>query len=241
MTTWVIGDIHGMHESLLWLLGELPRDSNDVTVFLGDYLDRGPDVAGVVETVLREYDAAPDRTALLWGNHEDMAASHFHHPSAPRTYEYDPYDWFRNGGLETLASYGLLPPECFTADCPEELERLFSLLIPYYHSPNNGIVCVHAGLSPLEAPQNATYETLLWSRENNNRTQPPGRWVIHGHTPVVDVEVGEGVICIDTGCFRGGPLTALGFSSDIKAPLMIFQAFEDGIVRQSKISKARSA
>jgi hypothetical protein len=65
MTTWVIGDIHGMHESLLWLLGELPRDSNDVTVFLGDYLDRDPDVAGVVETVLCEYD--PQLSRSVWG------------------------------------------------------------------------------------------------------------------------------------------------------------------------------
>jgi serine/threonine protein phosphatase 1 len=230
MTTWVIGDIHGMHESLLWLLGELPRASDDITVFLGDYLDRGPDVAGVVETILREYDSAPDRTILLWGNHEDMAAAHFHHPAAPHTYEYDPYDWFRNGGLETLASYGLLPPECFTSECPDDLDRLFSLLKPYYQS--NNIICVHAGLTPQEDPQEATWETLLWSRDNNGLSQPKPRWVIHGHTPVVDVEVGEGVVCIDTGCFRGGPLTAIGFSSDPKIPFTFFQAFEDGIVQQ---------
>jgi serine/threonine protein phosphatase 1 len=235
MTTWAIGDIHGMHEPLLWLLAELPRTEGDVTVFLGDYIDRGPNVAGVVETVLREYDHAPEHTILLWGNHEDMAAAHYHHPSAPNTYTYDPDDWFRNGGLETCASYGFLPPKCFRSECPDDLDRLFTLLLPYYKSPDNGLICVHAGLCPRETPEDASYETLLWSRENNGRRQPAGRWVIHGHTPVVDVEVGVNCICIDTGCFRGGPLTAVGFSSDPKAPLLTVQAFEDGIVQQGKL------
>jgi hypothetical protein len=65
MNTWIIGDIHGMHESLLWLLGELPRDPNYIMVFLGEYLDRGPDVAGVVEAVLHKYD--PHLSRSVWG------------------------------------------------------------------------------------------------------------------------------------------------------------------------------
>jgi hypothetical protein len=59
--------------------------------------------------------------------------------------------------------------------------------------------------------------------------------VIHGHTPVVDIEVGEGVICIDTACVRGGPLTAIGFPSDPKVPFLTVQAFEDGIVQQGRL------
>jgi len=76
-SVWAIGDIHGEAGMLNTLLNALPRAEGDYTVFIGDYIDRGEDSAGAVARVLAEYDRAPDHTILLWGNHEDMAASHF--------------------------------------------------------------------------------------------------------------------------------------------------------------------
>jgi hypothetical protein len=114
-SVWAIGDVHGQRQMLETLLELLPRAAHDITVFLGDYIDRGPDSAGVVRRALAEYDQAPERTVLLWGNHEDMAASHFGF-AAPSGYQYDPYDWFRNGGIAALESFGHRRPELFR--CP---------------------------------------------------------------------------------------------------------------------------
>ena len=245
MTTWAIGDIHGMYEPLTRLLEALPRRPGDTTVFLGDYIDRGPDSRGVLKILLNEHQTAPDHTILLWGNHEDMAASHFNHPNALHTYKYDPYDWFRNGGFETFASWGIKERDCFLASCPEELDQLFRILRPYHKVSSKSVgidelsscidelIFVHAGISPYESPEESLTETLIWSREYNAIAcqQPLGRLVVHGHTPFETVNIGVGRIDIDTHCYVGGPLTALEISQDgLQTTLRVWQAFSEGNV-----------
>jgi serine/threonine protein phosphatase 1 len=213
-SVWAIGDVHGESAKLEALLAALPRQEGDWTVFLGDYIDRGPDSAAVVRRVLAEYDAAPDRTVLLWGNHEDMAAAHFGF-DAPSHFEYDPYDWFRNGGIAALESYGMSTPGLLTAPAPPDLARLFPLLRPYWRVPDPTpdlapYVFVHAGVLPGEQPEESPGEVLLWVRDEFLYAyDPSGRVVVHGHTPVNQVRVQPDKIGIDTGAFFGGPLTAL--------------------------------
>ncbi|MBC8134972.1 MAG: serine/threonine protein phosphatase [Fibrella sp.] len=214
-SVWAIGDIHGEGMKLGTLLDFLPRGENDYTVFLGDYIDRGASSAQVVRRVLAEYDEAPDRTVPLWGNHEDMAAAYFHLPH-PTEIEYDPYDWFRNGGLTAMESWGLKPPQVFSAPCPEQLSRLFSLSRTFFKGSETEIpgtdpyLFIHAGILPGEEPETATGETLLWIRDEFlNSYNPSGRIVVHGHTPFEAVRVHPDKIGIDTGAVRGGPLTAL--------------------------------
>ncbi len=196
------------------LLEALPRTADDTTVFLGDYIDRGPDSAGVVRRVLKEHDAAPERTILLWGNHEDMAAAHFGFP-APSNYEYDPYDWFRNGGLEALESFGHHKPELFVTPCPPELERLFPLLRLHWQAPCEDpdlarYLFVHAGVLPGVPLEQQTAETFLWVRGDFLQSyDPSGRVVVHGHTPMETVRAQPDKIGIDTGAVYGGALTAL--------------------------------
>ncbi|MBC7808040.1 MAG: serine/threonine protein phosphatase [Akkermansiaceae bacterium] len=216
-SVWAIGDIHGEGFKLSTLLDFLPRGENDYTVFLGDYIDRGASSAEVVRRVLVEQDTAPVRTVLLWGNHEDMAASYFNIPSPTETeIEYDPYDWFRNGGLIAMESWGLKPPEMFDAPCPADLTCLFAVLRPFFRGNETGIpgmepyLFVHAGILPTEEPEAATGERLLWVREEFLQSyNPSGRIVVHGHTPFEKVRVHPDKIGIDTGAVRGGPLTAL--------------------------------
>lgn len=208
MSIFAIGDIHGEREKLEKLLAVLPRTDADTTVFLGDALDRGPDCAGVVRRLMAEYDAAPDRTILLWGNHEDMAASHFNHPAAPQSCEYDIYDWFKNGAFETLASYGLYKPECFLADCPSELDHYFSLLRLFWRD-TDGTVYVHVGVAPWSMPEETDVQTLLWTRSYLTIPQPEGRLLVHGHTPYPVPDIGKNRIGVDTGACRGGTLTAV--------------------------------
>ncbi len=212
---WAIGDIHGENAKLSALLDALPRGPRDVTVFLGDYIDRGPDSRGVVQRVLAEHDAAPDRTVLLWGNHEDMAAGYFHFP-APSNIEYDSYDWFRNGGLQAMESWGITKPTVFAASCPDELARLFSLLRTFYRPDPATFpdlaryIFVHAGILPGVEPENASGDMLLWVRsEFLFADDTSGRVVVHGHTPLARVRALPDKIGLDTGAVFGGALTAL--------------------------------
>lgn len=214
-SVWAIGDIHGKAGMLTALLDALPRGENDTTVFLGDYIDRGEDSAGVVRRVLAEHDAAPDRTILLWGNHEDMAASHFS-VYAPSDFSYDPYDWFNNGGIAAMESWGYRKPQLFVASCPPELARLFPLLQTYWRAPEaqyptlTHCLWVHAGIRKDQRPEDATGNVLLWIREEFLDTlDTSGRLVIHGHTPMRKTAALPDKIGIDTGAVFGGPLTAL--------------------------------
>ncbi len=228
---WAIGDIHGQLTMLDALLAALPREADDTIVFLGDYIDRGPDSAGVVSRALQEVEAAPDRTVLLWGNHEDMAATHFHF-AAPSGFTYDAYDWFRNGGSEAMASWGYTGAQAFVAPCPVELARLFPLLRTFYRWPQDpDVICVHAGVLPNEEPEDSTGETLLWVRDPFlNAPYTPNRLVVHGHTPAKIVHPLPHRLGIDTGAVFGGVLTALELPAR-----RIYQADAQGNVTQSDL------
>jgi serine/threonine protein phosphatase 1 len=231
-SVWAIGDVHGQREMLETLFTLLPRAPHDTTVFLGDYIDRGPDSAGVVRRALAEYDQAPERTILLWGNHEDMAAAYFGFV-APSGYQYDPFDWFRNGGIAALESFGHRRPELFRAPCPPEFERLFGLLRPFWRAPAQSgspalspYIWVHAGVPPGLRPEDAPPHHLVWIRDEFlNVDDPSGRIVIHGHTPLRDVRLRADKIGIDTGAVYGGALTALELPAR-----RVFQAGSDGRV-----------
>jgi serine/threonine protein phosphatase 1 len=215
-SVWTIGDIHGEYEKLAVLLDALPRKEDDYTVFLGDFIDRGPDSKSVVRRVLDEYEAAPDRTILLWGNHEDMAAANYGWEGTPSPFEYDPYDWFRNGGLQAMESYGLKTPEVFTEKCPADLWQLFGLLKTFWRAPQDifpelaHCIWVHAGILPGQQPEDAGGDVLLWVREDFlNFLDMSGRLVLHGHTPFKTVRVLPDKIGLDTGAVFGGLLSGL--------------------------------
>jgi serine/threonine protein phosphatase 1 len=231
-SVWAVGDIHGQSRHLEALLAALPRQPEDTTVFLGDYLDRGPDSARVVARVLAESDVRPDQTILLWGNHEDLAAAHFGLPT-PSSFEYDPLDWFNNGGIEAMASYGVPRDEAATAPCPPDLRRLFERLRTFWRPSASQfpdlahVIFVHAGLLPGQQPEEAHGDVLLWVRDEFLKvTDPSGRLVVHGHTPVKALAPQTDKIGIDTGAVYGGPLTALELPER-----QVFQADGDGRVR----------
>ncbi|GAB4457852.1 MAG: metallophosphoesterase family protein [Armatimonadaceae bacterium] len=230
-SVWAIGDIHGECAKLEALLANLPREEDDITVYLGDYIDRGPDSAGVVRRVLADYDAAPGRTVLLWGNHEDMAAGRYG-LSRPSSFEYDIFDWYRNGGIQAMKSWGHGDYDLFQADIPEELKRLVRMLKPYWTAPEDrfpklkNCVWVHAGVLPDTPTEELSGDILLWVRDEFlHHPDELGRLVIHGHTPVRKVRVTSDKIGIDTGAVFGGMLTALQMPER-----RIYQADEDGKV-----------
>lgn len=234
--TFAIGDIHGEIEHLLRLLHKLPAlDAEDTLVFLGDYLDRGPDSAKVVTGLRGLSEKLRAKVVCLRGNHEDAwlrvidrGWDEFVFPS-------------RNGCLATLRSFtGGAPAR--EAELPEqhEAEALFGgsffpddvvawmRALPYFYEDAHAIY-VHAGLPhgpegflhPRDVPEPIV---LLWLRTRSFFTDYRGKPVVVGHTVTEDLPqelsqytpedptdlfAGECVFGLDTGAGSGGFLTAL--------------------------------
>ncbi|HEY3417427.1 MAG TPA: metallophosphoesterase [Armatimonadota bacterium] len=187
-----IGDIHGMADLLDALLAQLPRDGE--LVFLGDYIDRGPDSKQVLERLLRLREERPCR--FLRGNHEDMALSV--HEGERRMEK----SWMANGGVATLESFGGMMPEEYLAFLRDTLT--FSRSAEW--------IFVHGGLLPGLEPEEMKPHDCFWVREPFlSSTYRWSQRVIHGHTPTSTgtPDICDNRINIDTGAVYGGKLTAL--------------------------------
>jgi serine/threonine protein phosphatase 1 len=225
-TVWAIGDIHGQARLLERLLDTLPRKPGDITIFLGDYLDRGLDSREVVERVLAEYDRAPEHTVLLWGNHEAAAAGYFGQPN-PFGWQPSGPVWPSNSFLPTLRSFGLSPTFGEPDPCPPSLVRLFGLLRTFWRCPYPAlehVIFVHAGVPPGRQPEDTSPRDLLGIRaEFTQVIDPSGRLVVFGHTWSKTVFQRPDKIGIDTGAGHGGPLSALELPA-----LRLYKAYPDG-------------
>ena len=207
----VIGDLHGRADLLHALLDKI---TSEQLVFVGDYIDRGDDSAGVLETLYELQSSTGGRIVCLRGNHEDMALKFL---DAPRTAG---ARWLRNGGLQTLASYGIgqiteLADEGELAAIRDALERAMGeKLIGWLRSlplqwKSGNVAVVHAAADPdlpMDAQEN---RTLLWGhRSFRQRRRNDGIWVAHGHTIVDEASAEDGRIAVDTGAYATGRLTA---------------------------------
>jgi len=198
--TVVIPDIHGCRDSLERLLPQV-LDQADRLVFLGDYIDRGPDSRGVVDRILALRREGRFVVTLM-GNHEAMFLDYL----AGR----DPGVFLCNGGRETLASYeldGLPQEEAALALPPDHLAFFHDLLLCW---EDEHAYYVHAGLEPGRHLTQQRPAWCLWvRREFLELRHDFGKPVVFGHTrqerPLVEKEK----IGLDTGAVYGGPLTAL--------------------------------
>ncbi len=192
-----IGDIHGCLRPLEDLLDRVPIDwQRDYLVFLGDYIDRGPDPRLVLETVMALKEAYPKRVICLLGNHEWMLLRYL------RGYDQDLY--LLNGGDVTLAQFmkdGIL-------DIPPEHISFLRSLLPFWETED--YIFVHAGLRPGIPLEKQRLEDLIFIRgEFIYSDYDWGKRVIFAHTPFPRPFIAPNKIGIDTGCVYGGELTAL--------------------------------
>lgn len=216
VVTYAIGDIHGCSDLLDALLARIAdhaagRDRH--LVFLGDYIDRGPDSAAVLKTVSRLHWSEPDRVTCLMGNHERMLLD------AIQTKEAELH-WLHNGGDATLASFGVGE----IADVPQTIIDWIENL-PTLHEDRLRWY-VHAGFPPGADPLASSDHDRLWIREPFlGEDCDFGRHVVHGHTPQRDgrPELRPYRTNLDTAAVYGGPLTA-GVFGDEGGPLAFLQA-----------------
>ena len=203
---FAIGDIHGCNNELRRLLSLIDPDPlNDKIVFLGDYIDRGPDSRGVIDTILDFKKAFPD-TICLRGNHEDMFLDSYLNENHVELYLF-------NRGASTLRSYGVSLSDFPAVKFLSEEHLTFFTNLPLYYETDDYIF-VHAGLRPKVSLEKQSPEDLLWIRnEFINSRQDFGKKVIFGHTPLSEPLFETNKIGIDTGAAYGGCLTCLELPS----------------------------
>lgn len=190
-----IGDIHGEFRLLVELIERriVFDPSSDKLVFLGDYIDRGPDSRQVVEYVSALKKAHPASLVLLAGNHESMAAD--------ALYMANPLDnrmWLSNGGRATLDSYGTID------SAAKALLPFIESLLTWYETDTH--IFVHAGVDQFMSLVEMPVEVLQWSR--TLCPHKSGRVVIIGHTVHERVMDYGGLVAVDTGAYMTGILSA---------------------------------
>ena len=213
---YAIGDIHGEREKLEALLATLPLLPDDRLVFVGDYVDRGPDSRGVVDVLLEL--AEQYACVFLLGNHESMFLD-FLGWRGPAYFGGDAF--LANGGDRTLASYGYFEgdhPKPTDFELPPAHERFYRELVLHHREAD--YLFVHAGLGHRLLRErdldyglrHAVPEELLWDRSTLDAPHDLGVTVVYGHTPTRDFDVRWNrpfSVGIDTGAVYGGCLTAL--------------------------------
>ena len=216
LRVYAVGDIHGRRDLLDTLFGLIQEDllgapSTVRTVFLGDYVDRGPDSASVVDRLSRG--DAPTPFCALRGNHEEVLLEFLEDESVLES-------WRKFGGLETLHSYGVDVSEAMRGRGYDKARRALLERMPESHRrfleatqyfvAEGDYFFVHAGVRPGVPLNRQSTRDLLWIREEflqSSESRP--KMIVHGHTPVSTPEILRNRINIDTGAFATSTLTAV--------------------------------
>lgn len=209
-----VGDIHGCSKALQGLVDAIHPQATDCLVFLGDYVDRGPDSKGVIDLLLELKSTC--RTVFLLGNHEIMFRGALRGLS--------PDLWLQIGGRPTLTSYGGLLQHV----SHEHVDFLDGLL-PFFETEHH--IFVHANyVASLPLPEQPE-ESLYWEHLSDRVPQPhfSGKHVLLGHSPQPRGEVGAygHFTCLDTACVAGYWLTAMDVYSH-----EVWQVSREGHLRE---------
>lgn len=235
---WAVGDVHGRLDLLKPLVDAIISDAQassmdrKVVVFLGDYVDRGPESRGVLQYLAGLQRDGSIEWRFLKGNHEEAMLDFLDDPSAGAR-------WCEYGGDATLASYGLRLPDMrhmveawariatdldhkLTASERDFLEGLeLSVTVGDYFF-------AHAGARPGESLERQTSRDLMWIRNSFLESDVEfEKVVVHGHTPTRDVYADHRRIGVDTKAYESGVLSALRLQGRVRA---VMSAGESGAV-----------
>ena len=209
-----IGDVHGMYEKLIKLMDKIRfNPDEDLLIFLGDYIDRGPDPGRCLQYIFALQQQYPDVVVCLMGNHEVMMSSYFMQKRGSYNNLIVDYagSWLDNGGLETLKQLDEME-----ADTKEELLQ-WVMNLPVKYQYQDFFFC-HAGVDP-DVPLAVQNEfDMLWRRQQWWEQYKGEETLVVGHTPVQKVMKLTGkerrtpkplfltnhVIMCDTGAYMSG-------------------------------------
>lgn len=217
---WAVGDIHGRFDLLLPLVEAMVADlhtsraDRKMVIFLGDYIDRGPDSRGVLRLLAGLSRSQGVEWRFLKGNHEQAMLEFLEDPSKGAR-------WCEYGGDRALQSWGLRVPEL--AHRTEAWERVAADLRHKLTKPKLAFLedlelsvtvgdyfFAHAGARPGVALDRQMSEDLMWIRQPF--LESPSEFeqvIVHGHTPTKAVHADHRRIGIDTKAYDSGVLSAL--------------------------------
>lgn len=182
-----IGDVHGCLDQLQQLLEHVKKHQPEQYIFIGDYVDRGPQIKEVVQFIIDFQ--KQNNVITLMGNHEDMLLQGMHDHQTDVSYQ------------------GRILPE----------HLIWFRELPIYHIDDQGRVYVHAGINRGLPMKHQSRSYMLWARDEfyfDNRSD--GRFVVHGHTPLMlpFPDLKENRVNLDTGCVFGYVMSAAIFEDD---------------------------
>ena len=201
MALYAIGDIHGCLTALESIFNQGQIKKDDTVVFLGDYIDRGPNSKGVFDWLLensRQYDFK-----FILGNHDITML----------TAKTDPdrlAEWLQFGAVETLKSYNIEENDTLWADKIDEAHWVFlKSCLPYLEIGK--FIFVHAGLEAGKELSQQDEHHLLWQKYETPEMYTAEKTVICGHTARKNGQIADfgHTICIDTYAYGGMWLTCL--------------------------------
>lgn len=223
---YAVGDIHGRADLLDTLARRIEAEldtapAETLTIFLGDYVDRGLQSSTVVEWLSRR--DFPTPFIALRGNHEEIFLRFLEDESVLE-------GWRKFGGVETLHSYGVDVSSVMRGRNYEEARRALTARLPDHHlqfmlettltaSFGDYFFC-HAGVKPGVPLAQQKAEDLLWIREEFLSFEGGwGKVIVHGHTPVSEPDIQPNRINVDTGAFATSVLTAVVLEGDSRRML----------------------
>jgi serine/threonine protein phosphatase 1 len=222
---YAIGDVHGRADLLDLMLKRLEAEANEkgyfnpVAVFLGDYVDRGPQSRETIDLLLDGGRLKGFERRFLKGNHEEAMLGFMADPLANRA-------WLTHGGLETLVSYGVAPPavgaapEAMITASAELKAQLPETHLAFLSGLERWIklgdyVFAHAGILPSKSLEAQTDANLFWIRDRFlNHRRNLKFCVVHGHTPMPAPFIDHRRISVDTGAYATGILSAVRLNGE---------------------------
>jgi serine/threonine protein phosphatase 1 len=219
---YALSDIHGCADLLRQMFTVIDADlargraTRAIHVFLGDYIDRGPDSRGTIDLLVER--AERHECVFLKGNHEYLMLQMLNDPARY-------HEWKQFGGLQTLMSYGIQPVLNPTAaertaivdqllDALPDRHRNFLRLLKSSYCCGD-FFFVHAGIRPGVPLDQQRDEDMLWIRDEFlGCDQDFGKYIVHGHTPARQPDIRHNRINIDTGAYATGNLTLLSIQGD---------------------------
>lgn len=219
-SVYAVGDVHGQVDLLDEMVRRISNEREGVDdgrslvlVFLGDYIDRGDHSAQVLDYLVRVKEAAQDGVRCLMGNHEAAMLDFLNGRRSGKA-------WLDFGGRQTVASYGVSVPSADPSDAQMQQLRsdlrqaaaphmeFLESLEKYWVSGNYAFV--HAGIDPaIEIDQQETDTLLFGSKSFLSAPERSPYRVVHGHYDARDPVVHSHRICVDTGAYYSGRLTAV--------------------------------
>jgi serine/threonine protein phosphatase 1 len=222
-----IGDIHGYLRPLRALIDTIAPQRNDLLIFLGDYVDKGPDVKGVIDYLIAV--SKTHNTVFLRGNHDQMMIDAYREPAKSAI-------WSCLAGEQPLASYGDGTSVDLLKKVPGEHWTFLETGCRNYYETSE-FIFVHGGIRFDVTPTEEEPERLQWMTLSLAEPHNSGRTVICGHSRQPSGKITDlgHTICVDTGITHGGWLSCLALDT-----FEYWQADADGQVRTGQLPSRSS-